>query len=306
VVEIVTVPRLAKAVFVLDGKTLVADARGVVRVSVPAGSRLHRLEVVTKASESNGARMTFSRWGVRGDQQERFKPVMTGLAIHHNMRIQAAYRVSYLVAYQLFDESGAPVKRSRATRVTLRSELGDVTVSSQGDKVRLPGIRPVSQNGIVAATELVYSVESVLIDGSNVVHAGSQRFRPAQAQQVDIPVLLRTAHFTAHDLLFGRPVGNSLEVVYPDGKKRRVTLSARGELTLEKLARGTYQVRVETGGISFLRPVALSRNQYVDLPVISYLDLGILGGTALAAAGLLLLLGFRRKRRLSASARELP
>jgi hypothetical protein len=299
VVEIQTVPSLPGAAFLLDGRRLVADNQGIVRTSVTTGNALHSLSVATSTAEQSGRQMEFVRWGIPGDSDENFKPAVTKLAIRHNVRIQAAYKVSYLVSYRLVDQSGAAVARSRAGQVALRGETGYVAVSNAGDKVRLPGIRLLSQNGAVVAKELVYDVQRVMVDGSNVVQVGSQRFRPAQAQQLDIPLQLRTAHFTAHDLLFQRPLGASLDVVYPNGRTRREALSG-GQVTLESLARGNYRVQVNGAGISFLRPIALSRNQYVDLPVISYLDLAVVSSAALAALGGLLFVGVRRRRRVRA------
>jgi hypothetical protein len=90
-------------------------------------------------------------------------------------------------------------------------------------------------------------------------------------------------------------MGTHLQLVYPDGTERREKLSA-GQVRLENLARGSYQARVDGAAISFLRPVALSRNQYVDLRVVSYLDLAVLAGLAVAAAAGLLWVGLRRRR----------
>lgn len=295
VVEIQTVPPLPGAVFLLDGGRLVADDRGVVRTTVRTGNALHRLTVATTSAQQGGRQLEFARWGVPGEHDDELKPTMSSLAVRHNLRIQAAYRVSYLVSYRLVDPAGTPVARSRAGRVAFRSETGFVANSDSGGKVRLPGIRPLSQNGTVVAKELVYDIQSVMVDGSNVIQGGSQRFRPAQSQQLDIALLLRTAHFSSHDLLFHRPMGTHLQLVYPDGTERREKLSA-GQVRLENLARGSYQARVDGAGISFLRPVALSRNQYVDLRVVSYLDLLVIAGLAATTAAALLWVGLRRRR----------
>ena len=88
--------------------------------------------------------------------------------------------------------------------------------------------------------------------------------------------------FRTRDLLFGQPVGQAVSLKYPDGRQVRVPLDAEGKATTDLLARGTYAVGVDAPGLSFQRPLVLSRNQYVDLPHVSTLDISVAAG-ALAA-----------------------
>ena len=60
-----------------------------------------------------------------------------------------------------------------------------------------------------------------------------------------MPLLLRTAHLSTRDLLFGGPVGRSVALTYPDGRKATVRLDRDGKATVENLARGCTPMRVD-------------------------------------------------------------
>jgi hypothetical protein len=119
---------------------------------------------------------------------------------------------------------------------------------------------------------------------------------------VVIPLQLHTVHFRTRDLLFGDPVGATVSLKYPDGRQVKVPLD-NGEATVEGLARGSYTVRVDAPGLSFERPLVLSRNQYVELPHVSRLDLGVVAGSVAALMFSLYLVRVRRRSLILRSAR---
>ena len=120
-----------------------------------------------------------------------------------------------------------------------------------------------------------------------------------------VPLLLRTAHLSTRDLLFGGAVGSSVALTYPDGQRTTVRLGQDGRATIQNLARDLYTVRVDAPGYSFDRPVALSRNQYIDLPVLTYLDIAVVAACVLLVAGGLFVIRVRTRRtRLHRQAQE--
>ena len=82
--------------------------------------------------------------------------------------------------------------------------------------------------------------------------------------------------------------------------------SRNGRATVDNLARGQYSARVIAKGYSFDRPIVLSRNQYIDLPILTFLDLAVLGGVGLTViVGMLAVRARTRRVRLLAAKRTL-
>jgi hypothetical protein len=100
-------------------------------------------------------------------------------------------------------------------------------------------------------------------------------------------------HFSTRDFLFGDPVGQAVWLKYPDGHRFKVPLDANGKASVENLAKGSYSVQVDAPGLSFERPLVLSRTQYVDLQHVSRLDIAVAAGVV---AGFMLTLYLVRVR----------
>jgi hypothetical protein len=131
------------------------------------------------------------------------------------------------------------------------------------------------RNNRLRSKSLRYTVESVRIKGANVVNAGQQRFRPSETPRFPVQVLLYAARFKTRDAFFGFPLGSAVRLTFPDGRVERHELAKNGELVLRSLPRSDYEVTVDAPGFSFSRPVSLSRNQVVELEILSYLDIGL-------------------------------
>jgi hypothetical protein len=186
--------------------------------------------------------------------------------------------------------------------MTLKSRTGVRTVVQKGAEVWLQGSRVVPFAGELVSKDIEYQVERAYVDGANVVNRAQQRFTPSQTTTLPVRLLFYALKITTRDALFGFPVGEAVELKYPSG--RVVTHDLKdGKLTLPSLPRGTYDVKVVASGISFTRPVSVSRNQQVELKVISWLDM-ILAAGALAALALGLVMA-RRPHILRAVRRRL-
>jgi hypothetical protein len=288
--EIVTVPALPDVTFLIDGERHTSDQQGVVRVSPDPRIRRHTLSVADKTTRLGAGDYTFNRWWYRADHDQDFKQELRGVRVQRHVRIIAAFRATYLVQYSFADQAKQPVARERVTRVEFRGDHGQTITGNGSGKLRMVGVRPTVSGGTLVAKKVRYGVQRVDVDGSNVVQANQQVFIPSQKPSVVVPLLLRTAHFTTRDLLFGHPVGSAIRLTYPDGRLSTVPLDKSGRATVEGMARGQYSVTVVAPGYSFDRPLVLSRNQYVDLPVLTYLDLVVVGCVGVAGlVGLYLL-----------------
>jgi hypothetical protein len=301
VLEIVTVPAVPGARLVVDGQTHRANHQGIVRIKASRLDR-HQVSLIDKEIAQPSRDLSFARWYF-GNHQQDYQDKLNGLSVRRHLRIMVAYRVSYKLQYSFVDNASNPVDRERVARVEFRGDHGR-TVSGDGSGVlRVVGIRPMVSGGTLLAKEIGYSVQRVDVDGSNVVQVNSQRFVPTQETTVVIPLLLHTAHFRTRDLLFGDPVGATVSLKYPDGRQIKIPLDANGEATVERLARGSYTVRVDAPGLSFERPLVLSRNQYVELPHVTRLDLGVVAGSVAALMFSLYLVRVRRRSTILRSAR---
>ena len=306
VVEIVTVPSLPGARFSFDGKTVAADRQGVVRIPLNKGSGPHKLAIIDTKIDQTDRDFTFVRWSYAGDDEQDFLKELTGLRVARNLRIKAAFRGTYLVEYSFSDQARVEVDRRRVTRVEFSGDNGHTVTGDGSGKLRVVGIRPVVKGGTVLAKEVHYRVQRVDVDGSNVVQVNQQVFVPSQDNVVVVPLLLRTAHFSTRDFLFGHPVGKSIRLTYPDNRQNVFPLDSNGKASVTKLARGNYTVSVNAPAIAFDRPVALSQNQYVVLPVLTYLDVAVLAGAGMLFIAVLIALRSRARRlRLEAARKRL-
>jgi hypothetical protein len=205
------------------------------------------------------------------------------------------------IAAEFIDLQGRTVPAGRIGAVDLKSRIGTRVRFRPGETVRLHASRSVPYKDGVRSKPIEYAVESVSVDGTNVVNRAQQRFFPLRSRRLTIPLLLYSARFAARDAIFGFPLGSAVALAYPSGRVARVALHD-GNGRAIALPRGEYRVRVDGAGFSFERPLALSRDQAVRLEVISYLDVAVVLGGALAlAVGLVLVrrpLARRRLRRL--------
>jgi len=62
-------------------------------------------------------------------------------------------------------------------------------------------------------------------------------------------------------------------VTYPDGRRVSYRFDRAHQVVLTGLARGQYQVHVDGGGFLTAQAVVLSRNQIVNMPVVTWLDI---------------------------------
>lgn len=313
-IRVQTVPALASVRFALtrysDGiaageQTVRSDDAGLVAFTItePGAYALEALPI-RDLDESRGMRAEFSRWSDDSFSAARL------LNVSGNVDLEAGYDVTALVGHSFQDLDGGVVDRSLVGSVTLSSSLGEVIQLNPGDDAWLKAARVVRRLNGLEETKILYSVKSVTMDGSNVVNEYEQRFYAEPHKQIPITVSLFAMHITTSDAIFGFPVGSAIRLTYTDGRAVELPLGPDDAVHLYSLPRGEYKVKVVGGGISSSPPVALSRNQDVEIRVISYLDIGLVGGTGiLIVVGLLAFgrwrLGSIIRRRLFAQRAQL-
>jgi phospholipase C len=260
-----TVPAVPGMRFAVDGHRFKADRDG--RAHLPRGARGEGGSLRALDTEiAPGVRATFDRW-YRGRR-------IAAINLYH--RVRATF----------VDQSGNAVDPRAISSVTLRGSDGGRHVLAGKRALWLQGNRVVPESKGKRSTALHYAVEKVLVAGANVVHRGQQRVTPAAGRTIQLRLLLFAVRVKVRDALLGFPIGSDIRLRYPDGRERREALGPSADLTLKSLPRGDYRVSVDALGMSSSRPVALSRDQEVNLRVISWLDFAVvvLGLASIALA----------------------
>ena len=143
-----------------------------------------------------------------------------------------------------------------------------------------------------------YSVQSVVVGGTNVVHSGVERFSPGQTPEPRLTGFFYALTITAHDAMLGGALGSYALLTMPDRTVRRVELGPRHIATVGDLPLGDYQVQVKAGGATVSAvTVHLSRDETANLAAVSRIDIVIVGAAlAVGIAGAPLLSRTRRGR----------
>ena len=214
-------------------------------------------------------------------------------AVHAHFHGWRHGRATWLLLYQVrpafVDADGDGVNPARISSIGLRGPAGrririaaDHATWIAGNRIVSLGRRPVSR-------PIAWAVESVIARGANVVSRSQQRFIPARARHPRVKVRFYRLRFAATDALLRRAIGSEIALRYPDGHTETHRLGHDGAISLGSLPGGSYHVSLKAPGLAAQWPVALSRDQDLDVQVISYLDIVIaLGALGLTAVALLL------------------
>lgn len=281
-IEVHVTPPLPNVQFALDDQFFSSDDYGVARIEVSKAGKYH-LELLPLETNDPNIQMAFGRWS-----DDYFVP-SRDIEIPLQKPLNVGLEVSYQVNQTFLDLASKPVDVSRITSITLKGSNGSTYTFEDNLPHWLPAGRVIRLNNGLEETKILYSVISVVIDGSNVVSQAQQRFYVHQNDVWPVKLLLYSASFNARDALFRFPIGTGIHVEYPDGDIQSFNFDSNHEHALTGLARGIYRVTViGAKGYAPPTPIALSRDQNVELMVFSYLDMGVLGSIgAIIALGLL-------------------
>lgn len=284
-VRVQTIPAIAGVTFELDGRRFVSEADGSAVTTVNEIGD-HQLQVLAEEYKAPAQRLEFGRW-----LEESFDPTKT-IKVPNNDVIQVGLNVFQLVGQSFVDPEGNPVADGRITSFTIRSDKGDVFEFADGQPHWIPASRTVRRINGLEETRLLYSVLSVMVNGSNVVNQSQQRFYTHAGADWEISLLFYSMRVGAQDGLFGNPVGSSVDLKFPDGSLKNYPLDENGIATIDSLPRGLYTINFQgIEGISNRTPVALSRDQEVHAKVITYADMVAAGLLGVFVALALLLYG---------------
>jgi hypothetical protein len=205
-------------------------------------------------------------------------------------------RTERLVRWTFLDRGGKEVEATHISSLVIKSNTGEtrqLTGAALAKPLWVAASRTQQTPQGLVSKPLYWSVSRVVVDGADVVNKGQQQFVPNETRGWTIELLFYRITVVGRDLLFGGTVGEGVELHRPDGSVVR-TRMRDGEAVLPTVPRGQYEVRVDGSGVSFLRPASISRDQTLEIQVITPADLTLIAGTLVLFAVSLLLVGRRR------------
>jgi hypothetical protein len=292
-----TVPALPDVRFEFDGVALTSGLDGTAAHTEQHNFSQHTLRLLDGTIVRQDRRYRFTRWAGQRDPDQAFRATVRGLPMRADYAITAAFSVWCPVTPRFTDQHGRVLDPAQIAKVTVRSDTGQSASLRPSGATWLRCTRPVTWGNTLRGRDVQYSVQSVMVSGTNVVHAGIERFWPTRTRAPTIVGYFHDLTITAHDALFGGGTGQEALVTLPDHTVVAEPFGPGHAATLSNLPQGSYQVRVKAGGaIVSAQTLRLSRDVTVDLTAVSPVDLLALGGGVFAAVvGLPLLSGSRRR-----------
>ena len=286
-VTIATVPAVEAFPVTVDGVTALTDAAGKAHFrAAPVGKAL-----------SDHLELTETTLLIAGRQVKVSADRLYPSAVEPRLALDLAY----LVGFRFSARGDSQGEEPQVETIAVKSATGMVAELPAREGGWLQGSRVVATREGPLVQKIAWRVQRVEIAGSNVVNTSQQRFLPALQQTVDVHLLFFALNLQVHDAMFGFPHRGAVELVYPDGQSRSVALPADGKLVLPDLPRGDYTLTIMGAGPKMPRPVAVSRDQDVELSFYSWLDVATVLGVLLALAVGLAWWGIVRRRRDPAS-----
>ncbi|HLO18550.1 MAG TPA: Ig-like domain-containing protein [Anaerolineales bacterium] len=280
-VAIYTVPPMPGVSFKLNNKTYTTDKNGAADLQVNL-SGIYTLEIlpIDKANLPSNIRVEFSRWNDNVFTAKR------QIYFPRTRRIEAGFIVDYQVNQVFYDSTHELVDPARVSSMVIKGVGTTYTFNGAGP-IWLPSNRLTRRIGeTLQSEEILYYFRNVTIDGADVINKGEQRFHIHPDDVWPIQVLLYSVRFSARDAMFHFPIGKGVQLTYPDGHKKEYYFSSsKADLTIPSLARGSYSARI-IGAIGSAppTPIHLSRDQDVELLMLSGLDIGLIVSVPLLIA----------------------
>ncbi len=278
---IYTVPPTPNVVIKLNAQTYTTDKNGAATIQVnTSGTYALTVLPIDQKSLPSNVRMDFARWN-----DYVFTPTRQIYFPRIN-RLEIGFTIKYQVNQVFHDTEGKLVDPARISSMTIKGAGSTYTFNKAGP-MWLPANRLLRRiNEHLESDEIVYYFKDVTIDGANVVNDGEQRFGIRPDDVWPVKVLLYNVNFSAQDAIFHSPIGKGVQLTYPDGQTRQFLFNSSGaEVTVPSLARGSYTAKIfGARGSAPSTPLHLSRDQDVQLLMLSRLDMGLMGGIPLLIA----------------------
>lgn len=279
-----TLPVVSGFRFDVDGRVAVTGADGTVtltgvascdladRLTVAEDDRVVGLDIATRAR--------FSRW---------FGGTASGFT--------AAFDLEHAGQFQFLDGLGEPYPPDGIQTLRVKSSTGNLAEVDPAGTSWFTGSRVILTAEGLVSKDVYYTVDSVLVDGAEVVNRSQYKWFPLREPPPTVTLLFFTAEISVRDAFFGFPVGSAVEMTDANGAVRTLTLDGGARATVHNLPRGDYELLAKGPGMKMPTPVSLTRDQVVDLKLFTWLDVGVLMAGPLVVAVALFLLGRRRRRR---------
>jgi transposase-like protein len=266
-----TFPPLANVQFIVDGKRYATQEDGLAHIELPEPGTYHLETRLTDVEiDATDTRIEFERW-----RDATFTPDRE-VTVNGDKQLQIGFILSHKVGQSFVDLNGEPVDDSRISELKLKSSYGSIHTYEDGQPRWLRANRIARRTFGLEVTDVQYSVESVIIDGTNVVNRYQQRYFVEPDDTWETELLLYYADIRAKDALFGFSLGSGIMLEYPNGKVEMLKFGPEHTLRIGPMARGDYKMQVTgVGGIAPQTPVALSRYQDVELKVLTVLDMAL-------------------------------
>lgn len=290
VVEVDTVPATPGVVFLLEGAAFTTDKNG--RAFAPVSDLNdvdERLRLDTPVAGSDSVSLMEIR---------KLPP----LAAYHR-RLLAALTIRRPVSLHFVDMNGRPIDPNRISEVRLTG--GGSVVQLTGADARSPVMLTSSVatqvNRVWVSRSITYAVEAVQLDGGGAVFAGQQRFDPNAALTWPVKLAVFNLSVTVHDALFGHRIESQMLITRPDGKTYAVQIGSGVPTRLGSMVRGMYGLTVVSAVFGGHTQTLVSRNDAIDLRVITLLDVVVLvvAGLLIVVATMALGNWMARRRRSS-------
>jgi hypothetical protein len=264
-VQIVTVPATAGVQFLLDGAIVSTGADGAVNAPVSDLNAVdQRMSLATHAAGAASVSvLRISR--------------LTPLTVHER-RVLVSLSVRRQVALRFVDLQGQPVDPERISEVRLDGGGGIIRLDAAevADPVSLVAKRATQIADVWQSRPVTYSASVVLLDGSNAVFRGKQRFDPNSSDVWPIRLSVFRLTMTAHDVLFGSRVSSRVSVTRPNGTSYTVRLGSGDGTVLTSMVRGLYDMKIHDAVVGAATTVLVSRDDAVDVRVVTPLDAAVI------------------------------
>ena len=278
-----TVPSTPGARVAAEGRIAVAGANGRAHLHVANVAALDANFHVLDTRVAKDRQVTVDRIVGSPTRSASKGPLVVGL------------RTQRLVHWRFVDRGGREVPTDHVSLLEMRSNTGEV-VRLTGGRLQRPtwmaaGRTQQTSVGLVDKPQY-WSVTRVVVDGADVVNRGQQVFVPDQSQEWTITLLFYRIQVVGRDLLFGSLAGNALDLYRPDGQVKKYPF-IDGKATVSHVPRGNYNLHVIGPGQSFTRPISISKDQLVEVEVITTLDMALIVSVLVMVALSLLIVGRR-------------
>ncbi|HJQ01193.1 MAG TPA: hypothetical protein VJ851_06315 [Jatrophihabitans sp.] len=295
-VTVKAMPALAGVHFRFDNRILTTGANGIATYTAEHDFALHTLTVTDSAFSTADSRYQFTRWVGQRDPNAAFSKTVSGLPLRANYAVTAAFGLQQSFLPKLVNQNGVPVDPARVSSITVKSDTGQLIELNPSSPTMLEVSRPAIRHGVLVTQPAIYSLQSVIVRGTNVVDSGRQSFRPGG--DVTFVTQFHDLVITGRDALFGSTRGVAAVVTYPDGGQVTIPFDAQHRAVLLDVPRGPYKASIKAGhAIVAKAQFIASKDKTISVSVISMPDMAVLGGSGLVVALGLLLVGRLRGRR---------